>query len=287
MKIYLCGVTHNQKENIDALTKNIYEHIDGLIYVDAGSTDGTKELIRERLGHGQIIHREWTNDHDFQMNEFLRRGPMKNGDWFILRDSMERFNPDFAKNIRSFINQIQQGKIFSVYSHNKGFAFQYFDDMFFLGNPHWGLQNARGQAIDLKGYYKEERDYAYRIKDGEDGGRPLHNFIDHFVRYYFVYPRSNHLLLGREDRRGEFVKKEQQRQIFRHILGQMNIEYSLNALKRWMEAGDFKKDEFLLGVVNDEKILSDFYRWHILSHSLEELNSPYKICSKSIIQAST
>lgn len=278
MKIYLCGVTQNQKDHIDALTKDVYEHVDGLIFVDGGSTDGTKELLEERKRDGAVLYRPWSDDHDFQRNEFLRRGPMKTGDWFVLRDSTERFNPGFAKNIRSFINQIKEQNIFSVYSHNKGFAFQYFDDMFFLGNPHWGLQNVRGKSIDLMNFYKEERDYAYRIKDGEEGGRPIHDFIDHVARYYFVFGRSNHLLLGRENNREEFIRKEKQRQIFRFILGQEGVEYSLNGLKEWMKAGEFRKDESLLDTVNDEKILSDFYRWHVLSHSLEDLNNPFKIC---------
>jgi len=280
MKVYLCGITHNQKSNIDALTKDIYEHVDGLIFVDGGSTDGTKQLLEERKGRGEVIYRKWTNDHDFQMNEFVRQGPMKNGDWFIMRDSMERFNLEFAKNIKSFINQVSSQKIRSVYSHDKGFAFQYFDDMSFSGSPHWGLQNARGNAIDLKHYYAEERDFAYRLKDGEEGGRPLHNFIDHFVRYYFVYARSNHLLLGREGNQEEFRQKEHQRQVFRHILGETGIEYSINGLKEWMKSGEFKKDELLLKIVNDEKILNDFYRWHILSHTLEDIKSGplFKIC---------
>ena len=44
MRVFLCGITHNQVDNIDKLTANIWEHVDGLIFVDGGSTDGTKEL---------------------------------------------------------------------------------------------------------------------------------------------------------------------------------------------------------------------------------------------------
>ena len=65
---------------------------------------------------------------------------------------------------------------------------------FSLVVPHWGLQNARHEAIDLKDYFKDEKEYSYRLKDGEEGARPIHNFVDTLLKYYYVYGRSNHTL---------------------------------------------------------------------------------------------
>jgi glycosyltransferase involved in cell wall biosynthesis len=79
MKVYLCGITQDKKEKIDELTKDVFNHFDGLIFVDGGSKDGTRELLEERKGQGTIIYRKWTNDFDFQNNEILRQGGMKNG----------------------------------------------------------------------------------------------------------------------------------------------------------------------------------------------------------------
>ena len=277
MRIFLCGVTENQVDNIDKLTSNIWEHVDGLIFVDGGSTDGTRELLEDRVGEGAVLYRKWTNDHDLQMSEILRQGPMQIGDWFILRDSMERFNDDFAKSIVSFLVNARNQNIKSIYSHGKGFAFEYYDDMFFLGSPHWGLQNARHEAIDLKDYFKDEKEYSYRLKDGEEGGRPIHNFVDHFVKYYYVYGRSNHTLLGREHDRKAYQEAELNRQQFRVYCNKnIGLDFTVESLLDYLKKDQWKNDKEFVAMFNKEKILKDFYRWHVLKHPLEELEEKNK-----------
>jgi hypothetical protein len=275
MKIYLCGITQNDYQNIDELT-SIYEYFDGLIFVDGGSNDGTKELLESRKKDGAIIYRKWTNDHDYQMNEFLRQGPMKIGDWFLLRDSRERFNPQWVKNIKEMINQFSKNQIRSVYNYGKGFAFEYYDDMYFSGSPHWGLFNARGNSLELSNYFDEnKKEHTWRLKDG-DGGRSEANFIDHFVKYYFVYGRSNHLLLGRENDREAFVQAETNRQNFRLYCASLGIDFTINALKEYLMTDTWKKDIKFLTMFNNEEILRNFYRWHILKDDIEKIKTESK-----------
>jgi hypothetical protein len=275
MKIYLCGITQNDYQNIDELT-SVYEYFDGLIFVDGGSNDGTKELLESRKKDGTIIYRKWTNDHDYQMNEFLRQGPMKIGDWFLLRDSRERFNPQWVKNIKEMINQFSKNQIRSVYNYGKGFAFEYYDDMYFSGSPHWGLFNARGNSLELSNYFDEnKKEHTWRLKDG-DGGRSEANFIDHFVKYYFVYGRSNHLLLGRENDREAFVQAETNRQNFRLYCASLGIDFTINALKEYLMTDTWKKDIKFLTMFNNEEILRNFYRWHILKDDIEKIKAESK-----------
>jgi hypothetical protein len=275
MKIYLCGITQNDYQNIDELT-SIYEYFDGLIFVDGGSNDGTKELLESRKKDGAIIYRKWTNDHDYQMNEFLRQGPMKIGDWFLLRDSRERFNPQWVKNVKEMINQFSKNQIRSVYNYGKGFAFEYYDDMYFSGSPHWGLFNARGNSLELSNYFDEnKKEHTWRLKDG-DGGRSEANFIDHFVKYYFVYGRSNHLLLGRENDREAFVQAETNRQNFRLYCASLGIDFTINALKEYLMTDTWKKDIKFLTMFNNEEILRNFYRWHILKDDIEKIKTESK-----------
>jgi len=271
MKTYLCGITQNQKESIDELTRDVYKHFDGLIFVDGGSTDGTKELLEERKGDGAILHRNWTNDHDFQMTEFLRQGPLEIGDWFITLDSMERLNPDFTSKLREFVEQLIFNQVRSVYNYGKGFMWEYYDDMYFLGSPHWGLQAAREKVIEMEGIdgYQDPKTYSYNVREGS---RPPEHCIDHFLKYYYVYARSNHLLLGREENRGEFEELEGNRQQFRfYCKKQLGLDFTIDSLKKHLSGKDWHDDEDFVKMFNKEKILKDFYRLHVLGHKLEDL----------------
>ena len=275
MKIYLCGITHDNLENIKQLTE-VYQDFDGLIFVDGGSTDGTKELLESRKKEGAIIHRKWTNDHDFQMNEFLRQGPLKLGDWFIIRDSRERLNPNWTKNIKNLIHNFKSNSVRSVYNSGKGFAFEYFDDMFFFGTPHWGLLNARQNSIDLSHFFNEsEKEHTWRLKDGE-GGRKESDFIDHFVKYYYIYGRSNHMLLGRENNKIDFENAENNRINFRIYCNYLGLDFTLESLKNYLSKEDWKKDKVFLSMFNQEEILKNFYRWHILNHKIEDIKNTSK-----------
>jgi hypothetical protein len=279
MKVYLGIITQNEYKNINELTKNCFNYFDGIIAVDGGSTDGTKELLESRKGCGTIIHRKWTNDFDFQNNEILRQGTAKIGDWIFLRDSMERFNDDFVKNIKEFVNFCKQNDIRYTHCNGKGFGFEYYDDIFFFGNPHWGIQNIRGKFLNMFDLYKKERDFAYRLLDGEEGGRPIHNFIDHFTKYYYVYSRSNHLLLGRENNPKEYQELESNRQKFRIYCYSLGLEYTLESLKNFLAQEKWKNDQYFISLFEKEEILKTFYRWHILKHTLDEIKQNQKTWS--------
>jgi glycosyltransferase involved in cell wall biosynthesis len=275
MKIYLCGITHNNYKNIEDLT-SVYNHFDGLIFVDGGSTDGTKELLENRKKDGAIIYRNWTNDHDFQMNEFLRQGPMKIGDWFFIRDSRERFNEEWTSNIKHLVKQFETANVQSVYNYGKGFAFKYYDDMFFFGSPHWGLHGARQNSIDLSNFFDEnKKEHTWRLKDGE-GERLESSFIDHFTKYYYVYGRSNHLLLGRENNQQEFQELETNRQKFRMYCNYLGLDFTLDSLKDFLKKEEWKNDSTFVEMLNKEEILKTFYRWHVLKHDLESITNDMK-----------
>jgi len=230
-KTYLCLITQNQYENVKALTEPIWEHIDGIIAVDAGSTDGTRELLEERKKGGEVLFRKWTNDHDVQQNVWLRESVLKNGDIFIIRDSMERFDPYWAEELPRILSHFKSRGIESVFYCGKGFAFVFNDYMIFNGSPHWGLEGRRAASIDLSQHWSEESKTAtWRIKDGEPGGRPFDNKINHEAKYAWTYGRSNHLLLGLEKELDQFYRAEEIRQQIRDIAREKKVEFDMDGL---------------------------------------------------------
>ena len=150
MKVYLCGITSAEKKNIKQLTDPIYEHIDGLNFVvdDSGVEDGTFDLLNERRGEGKILQQSWlgAGHHDWTMNLWLYGSGLKEGDWAVFRDSMERFNPKWAKNIKNFLASYEMAGIRSIYNYGKIFAFKWNDSLFFQGSPHFGLHGAQGKS---------------------------------------------------------------------------------------------------------------------------------------------
>lgn len=278
-KIYLCGITSKEYENIKRLTDPIYEYVDGLIFcVDYNAhQDGTLDLLQTRMGDGEILQRSWDNSHDLQMNVWLRSEKLQPGDWCIFRDSMERFNKDWVKNIRSFCNSLSLQGIRTVYNYNKIFMFQWADHLIFQGNPHFGLIGAQPKSIDLSTMFDEnKKEHTWRIRDGEEGGRPFDNKINHEAKYYWVYGRSNHTLLGYEDKLEEYQRAEIIRLHVRDIARVNGFDLTIEGLKEFMAWLEEKDLTFFKNWINSHRVVSNFYRYRILNEDFYEIEKTEK-----------
>ena len=281
-KVYLCGITSKgDYENIKRLIKSSEDSFDGLIFVYDADTNSLKkdkekcfQFLNDNKKGGKIICRPFTRDHDIQMSEFLRRGPLELGDWFIIRDSVEIFNPEWAKNIKTFLNSCDLQGVRSVYNHGKGFAFKWNDSMIFQGNPHWGLQGAQGKSIDLKDYFDEgKKEHTWRPKDGEEGGRPIDNKIKHEAKYAWVYGRSNHLLLGYENRIEEFQRAEMIRLHIREVARLNNFDMTIEGLEEFMKYLEETDYNQFKSWINSHRVWKNFYRYIILGVDFSVVDS--------------
>ncbi len=212
------------------------------------------------------------------MNHYLLdSGVLKPDDIIILRDSMERFNPQWAKELPNILNDFINQGYQSFFYCGKGFAFVYNDCMAFNGNPHWGMEGRRGLSVDLSQYWSEESKAAtWRIKDGEPGGRPFDNKINHEAKYAWTYGRSNHLLLGMEDEFEIYQRAEMIRQQIREFARLNEFSFDMDGLKRFMvwfqevDSGNFKV------WINSHRVWKNFYRYRILGEDFYEIDKSEK-----------
>lgn len=270
-------MTQNDKKNIDELTNQYQDCVDGHIWVDHGSIDGTREILEERKGCGHIIPAKFYKYHCQSMNLFLfDKGKnddagLKIGDFFILRDGQERFNLDFIKKIREFCDNLIKENINTVFSHGKPFIVRYYDDMHFVQSPHYSLQNFRNKVVDLKDYFEKEEDYAYRLWDGMKGGRSHDHRIKHELKYFYQHQISNHCALGISNR-DEFVARETNRVNFRYYCYlNLGLEFTEESLLNYLLQEEWKNDENFVDMIDKERILKNYYRYYVLKHEFDDI----------------
>ena len=281
MSIYLCGITSSEYENIKELTDPIWEVVDGLIFCvdDGAAKDGTLDLLEERKKSGEILYREWNNWHDAQMNVWLSSKKLKNGDWCIFRDSMERFNPEWAAQLPQLLDSMTIQKVNTIYNYGKIFAFKYNDNLYFNGSPHFGLSGSRPVAIDFAHYFSEDdHEHTWRLRDGEAGGRPKDNKIDHEAKYLWVYGRSNHLQLGvdlGDENAVAFMNRaENIRLISRQEAAYQHITLeTVEGLKEYIYFLLNDDEDRLKTFIDSARVWKNFYRYHILGHDFDEIEA--------------
>jgi hypothetical protein len=53
-KLYICGITHNKKQQIKDIIDTCSPYVDGFVWTDHFSTDGTYELLEANKKEGKI-----------------------------------------------------------------------------------------------------------------------------------------------------------------------------------------------------------------------------------------
>lgn len=259
----MCGP--NSIENIKELLDPIHMFFNGIICVlHDGYNSQEHKYLESIKGEGKIIHVNYCKRHDFSRNHYLFCGPTKNGDWICQTDDLERLVPSFAQSISTYISQLKTMSVNAAYYYGKPLLYEFHESLQFFGSPHEGLnrQDGKMQAIELSKIFTDESKVRINV-------RPLkrtdpYGWVDHYMKYYLFPWGSNQCLLGNENRGNPmeiFLKREELRLQFVEELENRGFERSLDGVKILLKS---ELDNKLKNFLNKEKIIQDFYRYHIL-----------------------
>ena len=263
-KIFLAISTGTgELENLKELTQNFY-NFDGLAVTYHGNKEDEEyKILDSRKGNGFVEIIPYFYHHGHDLNHILFNPKIDQSSWLLLRDSSERINPEFAANIKNFINMLEYNGINTVYNYSKLLLFKRFPHQSFMNSPHWGLSGAQDKMISIEksGLFQKEEDYCYSIRNKN---RDKYHFVGHYLKYFSNILDSNHCLLGNESNKEQYIKDETIRRQFRLYLEQNN--YLPLTKDKFIWICNNKLDD-IRDLINNNKILNDSYRYLVLDRT--------------------
>ena len=147
-KLFCCGITSNEEENILDLVNSTKDYVDGFCWtVHTDSKDRTFQTLEENKKLGKITQVPYIKFHDISANFWLYCGAIKNDDWIIVNDSKEKLTKFWLEKIREDIIGYERDGIGSVYCSGRPFLFRFVEGQQFMFTPHWALVSPIGKVI--------------------------------------------------------------------------------------------------------------------------------------------
>lgn len=100
MKVTACVIVKNEEKNITTWLKSMHLLADELIVVDTGSTDKTKEIVKENNIH--VYDFIWQDNFAAAKNYALTKAT---GDWITFFDADEYFSVQVAENLKIYLRK--------------------------------------------------------------------------------------------------------------------------------------------------------------------------------------
>ena len=269
---WLCVTTSDTEiENIDEMTCDTWDHFDGICAVvhQQGGGKEVVETLERRKKAGFIIERPYPWHHSHSKNEWLvdRRIGLMDACW--IRDSSERLNPDFSKQIAGFTVGLLQNGIWNLAQHSKLLMFRrWFNQQFFNG-LHWGLHSPYGNTISMErlgGVFENDINYAYSVRGNK---RPADHRYRHEVLYLLDYgANGNHLALFHNDPR-DLDAAQHRLYHFINYLTERGVS-GVDQFGVWLKSQE-KLDDCVKDWINAERPFRNFYRYNVLGHTNEQI----------------
>jgi hypothetical protein len=277
----------NEYENIFELVNPIKSYIRGVCALihDADQFDkGVEYLLKinNELNAGNIILGPYTGDYSLSRNRILRETGIKDGDFLLIIDTLERVSNKFAPEIDQLCNYMNNNNIDIIRYLVKPYLVKYREDLIYMGTPHEALitltdaileSENRLRVIELSNNpsFRDESDVRINLRPIK---RDSKHFINHYIKYLLL-PNSNQNCLGLEHHGNApaLPKLEKLRKSLLKALRDNNLPRTTDGVKQLLSNG---LDEVTRTIVNGHKQVNDFYRYFILkddtvtdSHSQE------------------
>jgi glycosyltransferase involved in cell wall biosynthesis len=99
-RISLCMIVKNEEACLGRCLKSVCDHVDEIIIVDTGSTDGTVEIAKSY--GARIYHHPWENDFSKHRNQSISYAT---GDWIFQLDADEELFPEDGSALRDIVRK--------------------------------------------------------------------------------------------------------------------------------------------------------------------------------------
>lgn len=270
-KQWLCFITSDTEfENVDELTKDIWWHFDGICAVvhTQGGDNRVFDLIESRKGQGFVTKRDFKWHMGHSRNEWLLDMRINLLDTCWMRDSTERFNPAFTKDIRQFADSLMYENIWNLAQYSKLLMFRRWYNQQFFNGLHTGVGGLYGKTlpIDQIPQYKNDRDYAYSVRNEK---RPFDHRYRHEVLYLLNYgPNGNHLQLFHNDPKDLDISQWDLFYFTKYLRenGVTDVDQLITFLQK-----EKRLDTQVKWWINAERPFRNLYRYFVLKHTNEEI----------------
>lgn len=272
----LCLITSgNDLANIDELTRDVWSHFDGLcavVHRQGPDTDAVLSLLRARAGCGFVKEETFLWHHSHAMNHWLLDPRILPMDACWIRDSSERFNPEFTRDITSFSAHLLEQGVFNLGHQGKLLMLRRWYGQQFVNGLHWGCSHLHGATASIEQLFggADERLYAYSVRNEK---RPPTHRLMHEVRYCLDYGlNGNHLALFHKDAASLDAAYSRLHVFTSYLRGQGVV--GAEQYTKWLVSTAATPGGLPLQVkdyINSERPFRNHYRFYALGHTHEAI----------------
>ncbi len=271
-QIWLAGMWRGNKKVLEQSIGSISKYFNGIVaVVDSRAKIEDIDWLHSIKGKGEIIRKQWVNDHAHTSNEVLLCGKMQAYDYFVWIDETDQLKESFCQALPEILQNFQRQNIGAAYLDHP-FILRYHDCLRVVCSPHWGFGNVIGNIISLsniRGYSKDYYLTNLRSRDKESHDKSC---LLNPSKYFWEYGVSNHceLLYGKYGKEKVYYHENRRQMMRIYCKLTLKIDNTLEDLERYFLEHFGKKDydSQLIDWIEDEVSLQDFFRYKILKQDL-------------------